>query len=199
MFKTTFVQFSDQEYELRVDTNVAQPTATWLKNQECEFSQLSYDTCTGFKIFGISQVVLQRLSEKFPPIPANDNLVLVSYEERLDSGLKELRKIALTGEWKDILEVTNNWTSNFKKAVWKALAQSDREHIEMLKLKNSIETLEKVQLRKMVTLLKEVTIIHKDFKLANKNEEELLDEMFKLLPQAKREIEAALTLVQAMN
>lgn len=199
MFLTTFVKISEQEFELRVDNNVANPTAEWLTNQECQFQQVSYDNCTGFRILGIHKVVLQRLTAKFPLVAANDNSALVPSEERFKAHVDDLRKASDTGEWKAILSVTAGWTNSYKIDVWKALSPEERVHIEALKFKNSLTSLDKTQLRKMVTLLKEVTIIHKDLKLANKSEAELLDELFKLLPDKKCEVESALTLVKAMN
>ncbi len=199
MFATTFVKISEQEFELRVANDVAEPTSKWLTNQECKFNKLSYNDCTGFRIFGIPKVVLQRLSEKFPLVAANDNVVLISPEEQLQIKVGLLRRAANEGEWSAIVQVTSAWNNALKKEVWKALNHEERILIERLKLKNSISALDKTQLRKMVTLLKEVAVIDKDFKLANRNEVELLEELFKFLVTKKAELDAALTLVKAIK
>jgi hypothetical protein len=193
MFATTLVKLSEQEYELRVNNDVSNATHTWLVNRNCQVKKSVYDGFTGFRFITIPAKLLETLIERYP-VASNDNSA--PFEEYLKNKVEELQKAQ---DWAQVLFITEGWTTTFKKDAWKQLSPTQRERIEALKLQDVISKLEKSQLRKIVTLLKEVSLIGKEFKLANKNEEELLNVITELFPHKKTEVESALTLVKAMN
>ncbi|MBW4628203.1 MAG: hypothetical protein KME49_22500 [Brasilonema octagenarum HA4186-MV1] len=191
MFATAF-GISDNGFTLKVDPNLGKATQMWLHNQKCIFQTLPFETYTLFEIASAPNGVIQRLSSKFLS-PANDNDEI---QQKVDS----LRDCIEKSSWKSILEETSQWSNDLKKRVWLKLSASEKKTIhqiaKMQKFSDTLSALKLSDIKKVISIFKEVEILSKSVKVTKDSKQEDLVNMLKeLITTHEKFLKAALTLV----
>ncbi|MBW4595451.1 MAG: hypothetical protein KME46_21750 [Brasilonema angustatum HA4187-MV1] len=193
MFATTFA-FSDNGFTLKVDPNLGKATQMWLHNQKCIFQTLPLESYTLFEIASAPNGVIQRLSSNYLS-SANDN-------DEVQHQVDSLRNCVEKSCWKSILEETSQWSNDLKKRVWLKLSTSEKQTIhhiaKMHKFSDTLSDLKLSDIKKVITILKEVEILPKNVKVTkDSKQEDLVDMLKELLTTHEKFLSAALTLVSS--
>lgn len=174
MFATTFVNASDG-YKLVVDSSRHETAEQWLKVQECNYQTYHEQGRSIFVLTNASDGVIYRLNQKYGSA-CNDN-------DEVQAGLESLREAILKKSWTVILDVTKDWTDELKKTVWAQLDKKERKEInclctkysEMVDFQERLYAIDEKIVKKMVILLKEVGLIDKGFKVANRTTKDFIE------------------------
>ena len=193
MFATAFVN-TEEGYKLIVDSSRHETAEQWLKAQECCFQHYSESGRSIFVLTNVSNGVLYRLNQKYGSA-CNDN-------DEVQAGLENLREALTNKTWTAIIGQTQNWTEEFKVAVWKHLNSDERKEICFLSLKyqEKLDFQERLYatdqkiVKKMVILLKEVGLIDKGFKVANQTAKDFIEVIMSNFQKNEEFIRASLTL-----
>lgn len=193
MFATAFVNTEDG-YKLIVDSSRHETAEQWLKVQECNYQNYHESGRSIFVLTNASDGVIYRLHQKYGSA-CNDNDVV-------QAGLENLREALTNKTWTAIVEQTQNWTKEFKIAVWKHLNSDERKEIRFLSLKyqDQLDFQERLYatdqkiVKKMVILLKEVGLIDKRFKVANQTTKDFIEVIMSDFVKNEDFIRASLTL-----
>ncbi|MBP5972487.1 hypothetical protein HW132_07015 [Brasilonema sp. CT11] len=191
MFATTF-GISDSGFTLKVDPNLGKATQMWLHNQKCIFQTLPLETYTLFEIASAPNGVIQRLSSNFLS-SANDN-------DEIQQKANSLRDCIEKSCWKSILEETSQWSNDLKKRVWLKLSASEKKTIHQIakiqKFSDTLSALTLSDIKKVISILKEVEILSKSVKVTkNSKQEDLVNMLKELITTHEKFLKAALTLV----